>query len=119
LIKNNVINHEKVYFNNAVEKFNEEIDYIKKQIIEKYNPEAIILFGSLAKGIFKTNSDIDLCVIKNTNDKRTLLADMYVCVDSTIPFDLVLYTSDEWNQCVNDKSSFAYTINNTGVKIYG
>lgn len=118
-IKNNEINERAVFFDKATEKFNKEVDYIREQIVKKYDPKAIMLFGSLAKGIFKDNSDIDLCVIKNTDDKRKLLTDMYVCIDSGIPFDLVLYTIDEWNKFANDKSSFAYTINNTGVKIYG
>ena len=99
--------------------FNEEINNIKNQIVKKYDPKGIILFGSLAKGIFKINSDIDLCIIKDTDDKRKLLTDMYVCVESEIPFDLVLYTDEEWSKCISDKSSFAYIINNTGVKIYG
>ena len=102
-----------------MDNFNIEVDNIKKQIIEKYDPKEIILFGSVAKGIFKVNSDIDLCVIKDTKDKRNLLAEMYIYIDSRIPFDLVLYTSEEWNKCVKDKSSFAYIIYNTGVKIYG
>ena len=47
-----------------------EVDYIKNQIVEKYSPEKIILFGSVAKGIFRDSSDIDLCIIKDTNNKR-------------------------------------------------
>ncbi|MCT8978553.1 nucleotidyltransferase domain-containing protein [Clostridium sp. CX1] len=73
----------------------------------------------VAKGIFKADSDIDLCIIKNTNNKRHLLAEMYVEIESSIPFDLILYTEAEWDECVDDKNSFAYVINNTGVKIYG
>lgn len=99
--------------------FNKELESIKKQIVENYEPKEIILFGSLAKGIFKADSDIDLCIIKDTNDKRKLLADIYTNVNICIPFDIVLYTVEEWNKCINDKSSFAYIINNTGVKIYG
>lgn len=99
--------------------FYRELENIKKQIVENYDPKEIILFGSVAKGIFKANSDVDLCIIKDTNDKRKLLTEMYVGIDSRIPFDLVLYTVEEWNKCIDDKSSFAYIINNTGVKIYG
>ncbi|WP_243129267.1 nucleotidyltransferase domain-containing protein [Hathewaya massiliensis] len=44
-----------------------------------------MLFGSVAKGTFRKDSDIDLCIIKDTLDK----------------------------------SNFAHSINNTGVKIYG
>ena len=36
-----------------VNDFNREIDSIKNQIIEKYNPKEIILFGSVAKEIFR------------------------------------------------------------------
>lgn len=98
--------------------FNKEIDYIKKQVIEKYNPKEIILFGSVAKGIFREHSDIDLCIIMDTMNKRELLTNMYIDIESNIPFDLVLYTIEEWKNCINDKSSFAYAIINTGVKIY-
>lgn len=104
---------------NLMDRFNNEVEYIKNQIIQKYEPEKIILFGSVAKGVFKDNSDIDLCIIKDTTDKRQLLIEIYINIDSTIPFDLVLYTSEEWDKCVNDKNSFAYNINNTGVKIHG
>jgi uncharacterized protein len=96
-----------------------ELESIKKQIVENYEPKEIILFGSVAKGIFRDNSDIDLCIIKDTNDKRKLLADIYVSINTIVPFDLILYTVEEWNKCINDKSSFAFVINSTGVKIYG
>jgi uncharacterized protein len=99
--------------------FDRALENIKNQIVENYEPKEVILFGSVAKGIFIDNSDIDLCIIKDTNDKRKLLTEMYVDICSSIPFDLVLYTVEEWNKSINDKSSFAYIINNTGVKIYG
>lgn len=40
--------------------FDTELENIKKQIIESFEPDKIILFGSLAKGIFRDDSDIDL-----------------------------------------------------------
>ncbi|MCR4430449.1 MAG: nucleotidyltransferase domain-containing protein [Tepidanaerobacteraceae bacterium] len=45
----------------------EEIEKIRKEIINKFQPDKIILFGSQAKGIAKLSSDIDLCVIINTD----------------------------------------------------
>lgn len=103
----------------SIDDFNKETDSIKKQIIEKYNPKEIILFGSVAKGLFREHSDIDLCIIMDTTNKRELLTNLYIDIESNIPFDLVLYTIEEWENCKNDKSSFAYSIVNTGVKIYG
>lgn len=102
-----------------MENINKEIEYIKEQIVSKYKPKYIILFGSVAKGIYRDDSDIDLFIVKDTDNKRKLLTDIYVDVDSNIPYDLVLYTAKEWNEYVDDKSTFAYVINNTGVKIYG
>jgi predicted nucleotidyltransferase len=98
---------------------NSEIEHIKPQIVEYSQPKEIILFGSVAKGTHKNNSDIDLCIIKDTSDKKKLLSEMYVEIDSSIPFDLVMYTVEEWNNCINDKNCFAYIINSTGVRIYG
>jgi predicted nucleotidyltransferase len=41
-----------------------EIDTIKEQIIKKYKPDKIILFGSAARGDFNLDSDVDLLIIK-------------------------------------------------------
>nr|WP_307992061.1 nucleotidyltransferase domain-containing protein [uncultured Niameybacter sp.] len=92
---------------------------IKEQFIQKFHPSKLILFGSIAKGTFRETSDIDLCVVQDTDNKRKLLTDMYVEIESEIPFDIVLYTNQEWNECIKDTSAFAYQINNTGVTIYG
>jgi hypothetical protein len=44
---------------------------------------------------------------------------MYINIESNKPFDLLLYTETEWNQCVKDTTSFAYLINKKGTVIYG
>lgn len=43
----------------------EEIRSITRQLIEKYKPEKVILFGSAATGSFGPDSDLDFLVIKN------------------------------------------------------
>lgn len=96
-----------------------EINLIKEQIVSLYNPSKIILFGSQAKGTATIKSDIDLCVVKDTENKQELLADMYLNIESSKPFDLLLYTEAEWNRCVNDTTSFAYLIDKKGIVIYG
>ncbi|NMB95208.1 MAG: nucleotidyltransferase domain-containing protein [Clostridiaceae bacterium] len=96
-----------------------EINLIKEQIVSYYAPSKIILFGSQARGTATKKSDIDLCIVKNTENKRELLTDMYLNIESSKPFDLLLYTEAEWKQCVNDTTSFAYLINKKGIVIYG
>lgn len=58
--------------------FDKVLQDIKEQHIQKFHRSKVILFGSVAKGIFKETSDIDLCVVQDTNNKRQLLTDMYV-----------------------------------------
>lgn len=103
----------------AINDAQNEINTIKEQIVSQYAPSKIVLFGSQAKGTATKKSDIDLCIVKDTDNKRNLLTDMYLNVESSKPFDLLLYTESEWNECINDTSSLAYLINKSGTVIYG
>ena len=94
-------------------------DDIAKQIINCYSPNKILLFGSQAKGISSAKSDIDFCVIIDTKNKRRLLAHMYYTIETERPIDILIYTPDEWETCVNDTTSFAHKINTEGVALYG
>ncbi|HOD41127.1 MAG TPA: nucleotidyltransferase domain-containing protein [Candidatus Wallbacteria bacterium] len=96
-----------------------EREKIVAQIVKKYAPERIFLFGSSARGTAKKNSDIDLCIIMSTNDKRKLLTDLYYNITSEKPVDFLLYTPAEWERCISDKTSFAYKILHSGVVLHG
>lgn len=58
--------------------FRDEIEKTKEQIISRYHPIKIILFGSCAAGCAKKNSDIDLCIICDYEDKKEMLMDMLI-----------------------------------------
>lgn len=94
------------------------IENIVGQIEKQFSPESIYLFGSQAKGTARKHSDIDLCVIAETDSKRELIADLYFNIDSEIPFDIVLYTPEEWEECKMDTSSFAHKIGIEEVRLY-
>lgn len=96
----------------------EELQAIQEQIIHLCRPQKILLFGSQAKGTATSKSDIDLCVIASTEDKRELLTDLYCDTDSNIPIDFLLYTPEEWGQCVEDRQSFAHKLNREGIVLY-
>lgn len=102
----------------ALSHIHDEIDSITKQIVSRYAPLKIIIFGSQAKGTATKRSDIDICIVNDTDCKRVLLANMYLNINSSKPFDLLLYTEAEWNYCVNDCTSFAYLINKKGIVVY-
>jgi len=74
-----------------------EIKKITDQIVEKYKPEKIILYGSFASGKPHKDSDLDLLVIKKTRKARTkrhLEVDRLL-LDRTMPLDILVYTPAE------------------------
>ena len=96
-----------------------EIESIKNQLINRYNPLDIILFGSCAKGRVTRSSDVDICLILDTNDKRKIVRDILSEVEYNIDLDVVIYTPQEWRKNKDDQATFAGIIQRTGVSLIG
>ncbi|MHC1684549.1 MAG: nucleotidyltransferase domain-containing protein [Clostridiaceae bacterium] len=99
--------------------FKDEIDNIKNQIIVRYNPTKIILFGSCASGCAKKSSDIDLCIICDYQDKKETLMDLLLNVEYERDVDFIIYKPDDWEKYKEDTTTFANLIDRKGVSIYG
>lgn len=99
--------------------FSDEIDNIKKQVVNLCNPSEIILFGSCAAGSARDNSDIDLCIICNYEDKQKLLINLLINVECERDVDFILYRPEEWDKYKKDTSTFANLIYRKGVTIHG
>jgi len=91
------------------------IEILKKN----YEPEKIILFGSLAGGDMHEWSDIDLLIVKRT-DKRPLdrILEAARLIKPTIGIDLFVYTPEEFDTLVQEKFSFLTNINKWGKALY-
>ena len=85
----------------------------------EHGAEKVILFGSRAKGTDHEHSDIDICIIAKTKCKRRLAATISAEIDCDIPVDILIYTTDEWNECIQDEMSFATKILKEGTVLYG
>jgi DNA polymerase sigma len=96
-----------------------EIDSVVAQIVNKFAPIDIYLFGSYAKGVIKKQSDIDLCIITNTDNKRKLVQQILLEIDYDSDIDIVVYTKEEWDKYKEDPSTFANIIFRTGGSIIG
>ncbi|MDD4592910.1 MAG: nucleotidyltransferase domain-containing protein [Parabacteroides sp.] len=84
--------------------------------LEQFHPDRIILFGSYATCLYKPGvSDIDLCIIAESKDKRKTLTEMYSSIRLDIPCDFILYTPPEWAEAIKDPGSFANKISKTGL----
>ena len=51
----------------------ELIDYVVAKIVREFQPEKIILYGSFARGDFHKDSDLDLFIIKESEEPNRLL----------------------------------------------
>ncbi len=85
-----------------------KINEIINRIVESYNPDKIILFGSYASGNPNEDSDLDLLVIKETDMPRFQREfEIYKSlIGSMVPVDILAYTGKELEQEKADKYSF-------------
>jgi prevent-host-death family protein len=84
-----------------------ELEEMLSVIINKYKPERIILFGSLATDTVTENSDIDLIIIKKTN-KRPLERQqkLLTLVRPKVATDFFIYTPTEFEEGKREKKEF-------------
>lgn len=99
--------------------YEQEIKHICKQIEELFHPAEVILFGSCAKGVITRHSDIDLCVVMETENKRAIVQQILLEIECERDLDVVIYTPEEWAKYASDTSTFAYKIFSTGVRLSG
>jgi predicted nucleotidyltransferase len=96
---------------------------IKNRIVEKINPKSIVLFGSVARGIEREDSDIDMLVIWDEKrelsnvKRRIILRKIIGMVES--PLDILTCTTEELYKALEDKNSFTSKIVSEGELIYG
>lgn len=101
-------------FNNKTSKVNNkrtemEIQRITKQIVKKYKPEKIILFGSYAWGKPTEDSDVDLFIVKNSKKKRwkrEYELRLKLFGNKFPPLDLLIYTPKEVQKRINMYEDF-------------
>ena len=98
-----------------------DLERLKKEIIsamKRFNPEKIVLFGSITREDWDEASDVDLIVVYNT-DKRFMdrLKELYLSWDIPKAVDILAYTPHEFNTMVNE-SFFIQDVLNEGEIIY-
>ncbi len=96
----------------------EKIQEVVDKIAKEYEPKKIILFGSYAWGSPTSDSDVDLFIIKETEDTRKMARKINRFVfPRPFPIDLIVYTPKQ----VEKQSKidfFVRNILNKGVFLY-
>lgn len=101
--------------------FQKEIESITAQIIEKYSPEKIILFGSASQGKFTPDSDVDLLVIKRDTPEygADRIRELSRLIDRNIAVDFLVYRPDEFEKRLKMGDPFLKVVLKEGKVLYG
>ena len=98
-----------------------EIESITAQIIKKYGPEKIILFGSAAKGELHSESDADFLIIKKDTPLygADRIREISKIIKRDIPVDFLIYRPDEFDKRLSMGDPFLKSIIKEGKVLYG
>jgi predicted nucleotidyltransferase len=87
--------------------------------LREYDPERIILFGSHARRDADEYSDLDLVVIKETEERfLDRLKRVYELVRPTFAMDLLVYTPEEFARMKEEGNPFIERVLEEGVVLY-
>lgn len=101
--------------------FLKRIESLKHQLVSKYAPEKIILFGSAARDDAAEVNDIDLFIVKD--DVPLLGAErirqLYRLMDTDLPVDYIVYRPAEVSERLSLGDPFIASIFKEGKVLYG
>ena len=101
-------------------KYEAKIPEIREKIVKGINPEKIILFGSYAWGKPTKDSDVDLFIVKDSEERRIDRAREVrkVILGSGVAVDILVYTPKEVEKRVSMEDPFIMNILNKGKLLY-
>ena len=102
-------------------KIHREIESIVEQLIQKYRPSKIILFGSAARGEYDKVNDLDFLILKEDVPSRGLdrMRELDDLIDRKMAVDMLVYRPDEFEHRVRLGDPFIKTILSEGQLLYG
>ena len=87
--------------------------------LKEYEPERIILFGSQARGNADQYSDLDMVIIKETEERfLDRLETIYELVQPRFAMDVLVYTPQEFTEMQERGNSFVEMVLKEGIVVY-
>lgn len=98
-----------------------EIQNITKQLIEKYKPEKIILFGSAVWGKLDSDSDLDFLIIKAKTPYYGIdrMREVRKLIETEMPCDYLVVRPSEIKERLSLRDPFVKEIYYKGKVLYG
>jgi uncharacterized protein len=109
----------RLIYDRVREEVERELAVLVPRLVEELHPQRVLLFGSAARGEAGEDSDIDLCVIAETNlpffERVALVRRLHHGRKSLEP---LVYTPAEWRQMLQEERDFICTIAAEGRLLY-
>lgn len=97
----------------------EDIRQVVQQIVERFHPQRVILFGSYASGVPTQDSDVDLLVVMNTDQEPIhAAAHIAAAVDHPFALDILVFKPSVLQASFERKGVFATEVMTKGVVLY-
>jgi predicted nucleotidyltransferase len=97
----------------------EDIQQVVEQIVSRFHPEKVILFGSHAYGDPTEDSDVDLLVVMETRGNPIhAAAGISAAIDHPFPLDIVVFEPLQLRASVDRGGIFATEVSSRGVVLY-
>jgi predicted nucleotidyltransferase len=82
-----------------------ELDRWVCLLIENYNPQRILLFGSLATGDVDEWSDVDLVIVKETSQRfLDRIREVLELLHPRVGVDILVYTPEEFDRLTRERA---------------
>lgn len=97
----------------------EALRAVVREIVVRFHPRKVILFGSYAAGVPTVDSDVDLLVVMESEDNPLhTAAGISAAVDHPFPLDILVRTPEEFQASLERGGSFAKELAARGVVLY-
>jgi hypothetical protein len=96
----------------------QDIAEVVARIAESFAPEKIYLF-SHKRGQLGRSAGFKLCVVIECENLEHVERQIYLKIESEVPYDLVLYTPEMFGELLARKGSFAGRVAEHGRLVYG
>jgi predicted nucleotidyltransferase len=94
----------------------DQIRQVVRQIVERFCPHKVILFGSHAEGTPDQDSDVDLLVVMNTDDQPLhTAARIAAAIDRPFPLDILVFHPSDFKESLERRGTFATSVTSKGM----
>ena len=97
----------------------QDVQAVVGQIVARFHPQKVILFGSYADGSQTEDSDVDLLVVMEAAEQPLhAAARIAAAIDHPFPLDIVVWTPARLNESLERKGAFVTGVMEQGVVLY-